>query len=425
MRTARPETIRNFYERHYQADALAVIVVGAVPDAVQVDQLDRAFAPYFRKGAARPWPRAPAAFFPDPSSFGAAVFAEAPRRRVRASVFEDAEATSAFAAVSVVKRYEAATTVGGFRRWLVGDVASNVVNRQLAKLAMASAPPFSSASVGAQPPVALRRASDGMIQGVTVSMLSAVPLAHDRVADALRSAWRVVVEKRGRVTEDELRMARREILGDLQTQWKERDQTESSSLADEARDHFLLAAPYVDDRDEVALAAALLQTVTVEDVREAIAAMFPAETLDAVVAATRPAPGFRWPWQAPSVPAAALEAELQTVLDDAAGGAVAATEAFDADAFFAPPAGDRAPVTSRRLLLPNGLEALELSLGNGGTVTFVRTDFKDDEVVLFGCAAGGLSRLCGRGGAKDAKLAMSARGGASLAGRYGAVGASA
>ena len=300
-------------------------------------------------------------------------------------------------------------------------MAQNVVNRQLAKLAMASAPPFSSASVGAQPPVALRRVADG-IQGVTVSMLSAVPLAHDRVADALRSAWRVVVEKRDRVTADELRMARREILGDLQTQWKERDQTESSSLADEARDHFLLAAPYVDDRDEVALAAALLQTVTVEDVREAIAAMFPAENLDAVVAATRPAPGFRWPWQAPSVPAAALEAELQTLLDDAAGGAVAATEAFDADAFFAPPAGDRAPVTSRRLPLPNGLEALELSLGNGGTVTFVRTDFKDDEVVLFGCAAGGLSRLCGRG-ARDAKLAMSARGGASLAGRYGAVGA--
>ena len=110
MRTARPETIRKFYERHSQADALAVIVVGAVPDAVQVDQLDRAFAPYFRKGAARPWPRAPEAFFPDPSSFGAAVFAEAPRRRVRASVFEDAEATSAFAAVSVAKRYEAATT---------------------------------------------------------------------------------------------------------------------------------------------------------------------------------------------------------------------------------------------------------------------------------------------------------------------------
>ena len=160
-------------------------------------------------------------------------------------------------------------------------------------------------------------------------------------------------------------------------------------------------------------------------VREAIAAMFPAENLDAVVAATRPAPGFRWlPWQASSVPAAALEAELKTLLDDASGGAVAATEAFDADAFFAPPAGDRAPVTSRRLPLPNGLEALELSLGNGGTVTFVRTDFKDDEVVLFGCAAGGLSRLCGRG-AKDAKLAMSARGGASLAGRYGAVGASA
>ena len=145
------------------------------------------------------------------------VAAEAPQRRVRASVFEDAEATSAFAAVSVAKRYEAVTTVGGFRRWLVGDVAQNVVNRQLAKLAMASAPPFSSASVGAQPPVALRRAADD-IQGVTVSMLSAVPLAHDRVADALRSAWRVVVEKRGRVTEDELRMARREILGDLQTQ---------------------------------------------------------------------------------------------------------------------------------------------------------------------------------------------------------------
>ncbi len=78
-----------------------VIVVGAVPDAVQVDQLDRAFAPYFRKGAARPWPRAPAAVFPAPSSVGAAGFGVGPRRRVRASVFEDAEATSAFAAIRV------------------------------------------------------------------------------------------------------------------------------------------------------------------------------------------------------------------------------------------------------------------------------------------------------------------------------------
>ena len=117
MRTARPETIRNFYERHYTSDALAVIVVGAVPDAVQVDQLDRAFAPYFRKGAARPWPRAPEAFFPDPSSFGAAVFAEAPRRRVRASVFEDAEATSAFAAISVANCVEINQCVGCTRQF--------------------------------------------------------------------------------------------------------------------------------------------------------------------------------------------------------------------------------------------------------------------------------------------------------------------
>ena len=41
-------------------------------------------------------------------------------------------------------------------------------------------------------------------------------------------------------------------------------------------------------------------------VREAIAAMFP-EAPDTVVAATLPAPGIRWPWQAPATPAAALE----------------------------------------------------------------------------------------------------------------------
>lgn len=420
VRTARPETIQRFYERHYRGDALAIIVVGAVPEAVQREQVDRAFAPYFRKGAAPRWPRAPATFFPDEDAFGATVFSETPKRRVRASVFEDTEATSAFAAISVAKRYEAAATIGGFKRWLVADVAQNVVNRELGKLAMASDPPFASASIGTQPPMALRRSDQG-IRGVSVSMLSAVPLAHDRVAESLRSAWRAVCQKRDNVTEDELRMARREILGDLQTQWKERDQTESSPLANEARDHFLLAAPYVDDRDEVALAAALVQTITVQEVRQAITRMFPDAGLDAVVAVTRPAPGFRWPWAAPVIPAAALEAELVTLLDDVSGGAQAATEAFDADAFFTPPSGVRAPVTSRRLPLPNGLEALELALGNGGTVTFVRTDFKDDEVVLFGCAAGGLSQLCGRD--TNSKLAMSARGGASLAGRYGAVGA--
>ena len=314
---------------------------------------------------------------------------------------------------------EAATTVGGFRRWLVGDVAQNVVNRQLAKLAMASAPPFSSASVGAQPPVALRRVSDG-IQGVTVSMLSAVPLAHDRVADALRSAWRVVVEKRDRVTEDELRMARREILGDLQTQWKERDQTESSSLADEARDHFLLAAPYVDDRDEVALAAALLQTVTVEDVREAIAAMFPAENLDAVVAATRPAPGFKWPWQAPATPAAALEAELQTLLDDAAGGAVAATEAFDADV-FAPPTGERSPVTSGACLCRTASRRWSSRWATAARSPSCAPTLRTTRSCCSGARPGGLSRLCGAARGRETGDERARR--REHAGRYGAVGA--
>ena len=91
--------------------------------------------------------------------------------------------------------------------------------------------------------------------------------------------------------------------------------------------------------------------------------------------------GLRWPWQAPHARGGA-RGRARTLLDDAAGGAVAAT-GLRRRRFFAPPTGERcrdkpAPASAER---PRGAGALAGQRRHGHLRA---TDFKDDEVVLFG-----------------------------------------
>ena len=436
VRTATAETLRDFYERHYVAENMAVVVVGDVPAGTDIAQaIDAAFSKHFdaRRTSDRAWPRDAAAFYPKGAdAFGSRVLlqnvAEGEKPKLRVNVYEDAEATSTAATLSCCRPFVAPATVASFETWLLDDVYQQILNRRLQKLSMLATPPFAHASAGTERPVCLAAAG----RAVSVATLSVQPLTRGDAANALAAAWRCVEDTRAGVSEEELRMAKREILSDLKMQWLEKDQQESSTLADEARDHFLLRMPPLDVRAEVALTAAIVRGITVEGARSRADALFPAGAkLDAVVGCTQPLPRARWFARlrgldaAEAGAAATADALRGAVLDFAgAAGASAADEAFDAAAFFGPVADDKGQVVSKaRHDLPGlATPALELRLDNGLTVVFLRTDFRDDEVVLYGAAPGGLSTVCGRS-ATLTPLAFAARFASSLAREYGPFGA--
>ncbi|KAH8060871.1 M16 peptidase-like protein [Aureococcus anophagefferens] len=369
-----------------------------------LDAIDAAFSKHFdaRRTSDRPWPRDAAAFYPaGADAFGSRVLqkvAEGETPKLRVNVYEDAEATSTAATLSCCRPFVAPATVGSFETWLLDDVYQQILNRRLQKLSMLATPPFAHASAGTERPVCL--AASG--RAVSVATLSVQPLTRGDAAQALAAAWRCVEDTRAGVSEEELRMAKREILSDLKMQWLEKDQQESSTLADEARDHFLLRMPPLDVRDEVALTAAIVRGITVEGARSRADALFPAGAkLDAVVGCTQPLPRARW------------FARLRG-LDAAEAGAAATADALR---------GAGQVVSKARHDLPGlATPALELRLDNGLTVVFLRTDFRDDEVVLYGAAPGGLSTVCGRS-ATLTPLAFAARFASSLAREYGPFGA--
>ncbi|KAH8070472.1 M16 peptidase-like protein [Aureococcus anophagefferens] len=434
VRTATAETLRDFYERHYVAENMAVVVVGDVPAETDIAQaIDAAFSKHFdaRRTSDRPWPRDAAAFYPaGADAFGSRVLqkvAEGEKPKLRVNVYEDAEATSTAATLSCCRPFVAPATVGSFETWLLDDVYQQILNRRLQKLSMLATPPFAHASAGTERPVCLAAAG----RAVSVATLSVQPLTRGDAAQALAAAWRCVEDTRAGVTEEELRMAKREILSDLKMQWLEKEQQESSTLADEARDHFLLRMPPLDVKDEVALTAAIARGITVEGARSLADALFPAGAkLTPSWAARSPCParagsracaGSTRRRPARRRRRTRCEAPCST---SRRGGASAADEAFDAAAFFGPVADEQGQVVSKaRHDLPGlATPALELRLDNGLTVVFLRTDFRDDEVVLYGAAPGGLSTVCGRS-ATLTPLAFAARFASSLAREYGPFGA--
>ncbi|KAH8044470.1 M16 peptidase-like protein [Aureococcus anophagefferens] len=122
VRRATAETLRDFYERHYVAENMAVVVVGDVPAETDIAQaIDAAFSKHFdaRRTSDRPWPRRgiPRARRCSGAACSKGRRGETPKLRV--NVYEDAEATSTAATLSCCRPFVAPATVAPAPRALV------------------------------------------------------------------------------------------------------------------------------------------------------------------------------------------------------------------------------------------------------------------------------------------------------------------
>jgi zinc protease len=346
------QRLLDFYRQWYRPDQMAVVVVGDINPADMQRLVEQRF------GAI---PRASAA----PASVNRSVPAH---DETLFSVASDPEAQGWSVALAHKKPFEEERTVADYRRSLIQQLATQMLNLRLREIARRPNAPFLAAEAG----------GSGLVRPVEMYELGAT--VQEGGIDAGLEA--LIVEARRMqqfgFTAEELQRARAALLASYDRALKERDTGENATYASEYVRAFLESEPIPGIEFEHRIAATFLPAVTVAEVTaEARKLIQDANRVVLVVAPEK---------KDTPVPA---EAALRATMAKAEKAPVEAyTDALAGRALVEkPPAPGK--VTSQRTIGEIGTTVLTLS--NGVEVWLKPTDFKNDQVVISAYAKGGAS----------------------------------
>ena len=359
------QRLLDFYRKWYRPDQMAVVVVGDI-DPAELQKLVE-------------------------QRFGAIPSATAPLETVNRavpshdetlySVATDPEAQGWSIALAHKRPFEAERTVGDYRRALIQQLATQMLNLRLREIARRANAPFLGAEAG----------GSGLVRPVELYELGAA-VQEGSITAGLEA---LVVEARRMqqfgFTAEELDRARAALLASYDRAYKERDTSEHPSYAGEYVRAFLESEPIPGIEFEHKIASTFLPSVTVAEVTaEARKLIHDNNRVVLVVAPEK---------KDTPVP---TEAALRTTIAKAEKAPVEAyTDALAGRALVekAPAPGK---VTARRTIPELGTTILTLS--NGVEVWLKPTDFKNDQVVISAYAKGGAS-LAAAGDYPEASLA--------------------
>jgi zinc protease len=347
-----PQRLVDFYRKWYRPDQMAVVVVGDINPAEMQQLVEQRFG-------AIPAPGAPL---------------EAIDRTVPAhddtlfSVATDPEAQGWSVALAHKRPFEAERTVGDYRRALIQQLATQMLNLRLREIARRPNAPFLGAEAG----------GSGLVRPVEMYELGAA-VQEGSIAAGLEA---LIVEARRMqqfgFTAEELDRARAALLASYDRALKERNTSEHSTYASEYVRAFLEREPIPGIEYEHRIAATFLPTVTIAEVTaEARKLLHDDNRVVLVVAPEK---------KDTPVP---TEAALRATIAKATKVPVEAyTDALAGRALVEKPPV-RGKVTARRTIAE--LDTTVLTLSNGVDVWLKPTDFKNDQVVISAYAKGGAS----------------------------------
>ena len=346
------QRLLDFYRTWYRPDQMAVIVVGDIDPAAMVASVEK--------------------------RFGAIPAAKQPLEQVNRTVPEhddtlysvatDPEAQGWTVALAHKRPFEAERTVADYRRALIQQLATQMLNLRLREIARNPSAPFLGAEAGGA----------GLVRTLEMYQLGAA-VQQGQIATGLEA---LIVEARRMqqhgFTDAELERARATLLASYDRALKERDTSENGSYAGEYVRAFLESEPIPGIEFEHKIATTFLPAVTTAEVTaEARQLIHDDNRVVLVVAPERkevPVPAE------PELKATIAKAEkvpVEAYTDALAGRALVENP---------PPPGK---VTSRRTIPEIGTTVLMLS--NGVEVWLKPTDFKNDQVVISAYAKGGAS----------------------------------
>lgn len=361
------ERVLAFYKKWYRPDQMALTVVGDLP----VDEAERLVHQRFG-GIPAATGAAPSVNRSVPATKDALV-----------SMNTDPEAQGWTVSVAFKKVPEHDNTVGGYRKTLVRQLVSQMLNMRLREIARRPNAPFLGAQAGESGlgrELELFEIEASVPEGRITEGLSALMLEARRMQQFGFNAT-------------ELDRARLALLAGYERAYNERGTSESPGYANEYVRHFLEQEPIPGIEFEYKIAATYLPTVTPAEVAAVAKALITDD--NRIVLGVAPEKKETPPPSADMLKASMVRAEAATVEPwaDATEGRSLVAKA---------PAPGR--VASRRAVPEIGATALTLS--NGVEVWLKPTDFKHDQVLFTAYALGGTS-LASPENYKSATLATS------------------
>ena len=352
LKSAPRARLQAFYEKWYRPDNMAVVVVGDLP----VDQAEKLVREAFGK-------------IPASKGAAASVDTSVPAHKdTLINMSTDPEAQGWSVSIAFKGKAEHDLTVGGYRKTLVENLVSQMLNLRLRDIARRPNAPFLGAQAG----------TSNIGRTLELFEIEAV-VPEGQLTEGLGA----IVQEAKRMqlygfSNDELNRAKSALLAAYERAYKERNTSESSSYANEYVRHFLEQEPIPGMEVEYRIAATYLPTVTAQEVA-ALAKEFITDE-NRVVLGVAP--------EKKDTPPPSADMLRSTIARASAAPVDPWKEATEGRALVEKdPGGGK--VTARRSVPEIG--ATVLTLSNGVEVWLKPTDFKNDQILFTSYAPGGLS----------------------------------
>ena len=346
------DTIRRFYRDWYRPDLMAVIAVGDF----NADGMEALIREYFADLEMPENPRTRVEYDVPPHE--GTLFA----------IASDPEAQANTVNIYAKQPAEDLNTIGDYRRGILESLFTIMINRRFSEIAQQSDAPFLEAGAG----------EGRIVRPTSVKILSAA-VEPGGFAEGLKAVVREALRvQRHGFTVGEFERVKQDLLRSYEIAYNERDKTNSQSYASEYTRLFLESEASPGIEAEYTLLQRLLPQIRLSEVEElAFEYLTTDNRVVTVSAIERPDNG---------VP---TEEELDQALSAVEAEAIAPYEDQVRDAPLITDAPEPGEITEERSL--EEIDATEWTLSNGVTVVVKPTDFKNDQVLLYGFSPGGTS----------------------------------
>ncbi|MEZ4700119.1 MAG: insulinase family protein [Rhodothermales bacterium] len=352
LRHAPREAIERFYRSWYRPDLMAVVIVGDI----DIDAMEAEIQAHFSNLPSPATPRERATY-PVPG-----------HEQPLYAIVTDPEYPFTTVATYYKRDAQQFMTEADYRKRIVAGLFNSMLNKRLSEIAQQPAPPFVGASVS---------------QGSMVRSSAYHSLGAQVQDDSVLVGLQALLQEARRVREygftaTELMRDKQETLRAYERAYNERENTQSSSFANEYVSYFLEAEPTPGIAYEYDLVRELMPGITLDDVNRRAAELL-AERNRVIIVTMPEKAGLTPPTEAQ------LAAVFQRVEAEPVEPWVDAVS--DAPLMAAMPEPGR--VVERARI--EELDVTQLTLSNGIRVYMKPTDFKEDEVRFNASSPGGTS----------------------------------
>ena len=346
------EAVKKFYKDWYRPNLMAVIVVGDIEPRKAESLIKKYFAGLKNPVNERPRINPPVS----------------PYSKSSAEVVTDKEATNySFLVVYSAEKTHPTVTLADFKKELVKDIFSNILNQRLRELTQKENPPFVFAN-----------GSFGSFARGYENFVASVATGNSENLNGLKAFEEELerVKKYG-FTQAELDRTKINMLNSIDRQLKEGNKTESANYVEEYLRNFLTREPIPGIEKENQYYKELLPQITIEDVNAVSKRL--SQNPNQFIALTGPDPSA-----GKTLPTAS---ELLAVSSDVAKMDIKPYEEKVISTTLLtqiPKAGTITDTKKNEIL-----GTTEFTLSNGVTVSLKHTDFKNDQVLMSAVRPGG------------------------------------